>query len=251
MKNLFSFFVLSFCILNLTAQSAGLWEAGNEAYKRGDYPNAIEAYNHILNEGYESADLYYNLGNAYYRTEQFGQAILNYERALRLKPNFSEARQNLQLANAHTEDNITPLPEFFLSRWWHSLTHLFSFTTWLVILLVVATLALLAGMLFKFHPSYRWRKASLVTLAVLSILLLLVVCCAFSSHHSLNRRDRAVVTQPVVVVKSSPDASGVDKLILHDGTTLFIDETLDNWHKIHLADGNAGWLHSDDITPFF
>lgn len=220
----------------------------NEAYKRGDYPAAIGAYSAILDAGYENADLYYNLGNAYYRTDRFGMAILNYERALRLEPNFAEARQNLALANARTEDKITPLPEFLLAKWYKALVGLLPTVGWLWTIIALLLLVAVAVYFLVFGSSYGLRKAGLVGLIVFAIFLLVAVACTSSSVLRRSRHDRAVVTQPMVVVKGSPDVSGVDKLVLHDGTTLIVGESLDGWYKIHLADGNTGWLPEEDIT---
>ena len=103
MKRFISLSVLAFCFLVMHAQPADLFRQGNEAYRQSDYQQAIEAYTAVLDAGYENADLYYNLGNAYYRTEQMGMAVLCYERALRIEPGFAEAKQNLALANARTE----------------------------------------------------------------------------------------------------------------------------------------------------
>jgi tetratricopeptide (TPR) repeat protein len=221
---------------------------GNEAYKAGDWWGAIDAYTAILDAGYENADLYYNLGNAYYRIERYGMAILNYERALLLEPNFAEAKQNLALANARTEDKITPLPEFLLARWYRALYCALSFDVWFAVLLILAALALIAAAVMLSGGNYRWRKTGFIVLIIMAVLWLVSLCCTISSAARLNRHDRAVITQPMVVVKGSPDASGVDKLVLHDGALLTIDETLDGWHKVRLADGNTGWLPVADVT---
>ena len=106
--------------LNAAAQTPQqLMQRGNDAYAKGDFVAAAQAYNAVLDAGYESADLYYNLGNVYYRQEEYGLSILNYERALRLKPNFRDAKQNLDLADSKTEDQIAALPEIFLAQWSH------------------------------------------------------------------------------------------------------------------------------------
>lgn len=248
MKRFISLSVLAFCFLVLHAQPADLFRQGNEAYRQSDYLQAIEAYTAVLDAGYENADLYYNLGNAYYRTEQMGMAVLNYERALLLEPNFAEAKQNLALANARTEDKITPLPEFLLARWYRALYCALSFGVWLAVVLILAGLALIAASVMLAGGNYRWRKTGFIVLIVMAVLWLVSLCCTISSAARLNRHDRAVITQPMVVVKGSPDASGVDKLVLHDGALLTIDETLDGWHKIRLADGNTGWLPDTDLT---
>lgn len=221
---------------------------GNEAFKNADYTQAASSYEAILKAGYENADLYYNLGNAYYRLEEFGQAVLNYERALRLKPNFRDARQNLELAQSKTEDQITPLPEFFLAKWTKSFIGWFSPAGWRVVLLII--LALLGALLVFFFlcSDYRWRKNSLIGSILATCLLLIAIASAIASSTSFNRHNKAVVTEPMIVVKGSPETSSIDKLVLHEGTELDIEETLGDWHKIRIADGNTGWVQSDEIT---
>lgn len=248
MKRIIIFLALISCVLSLPAQTSDLFQQGNDAYKRADYPAAIEAYTALLDAGYENADLYYNLGNAFYRTEQFGLAILNYERALRLKPHFPEAKQNLQLANARTEDKITPLPEFLLARWFRALVQMLPPNGWHLVLLFLLLLLAASIVFLVASGSYGARKASFICVVVFALLALLATVCTVSATARFNRHNRAVVTQPMAVVKGSPDESGIDKLILHEGTALTIDETLDDWHKVHLADGNSGWLPVAEIT---
>ena len=136
-------------ILILTAIGASaqtpqeLMLRANNAYSQGHFAEAVDCYNAVLNAGYQSADLYYNLGNAHYRLDEYGLAILNYERALRLKPNFRDARQNLDLANSKTEEEIPPLPEIFLAQWAHKVVSWFSPTGWRILFLCLGA-ALLA-----------------------------------------------------------------------------------------------------------
>ena len=223
-------------------------QKGNDAYSHGDYAAAIEAYNAILDAGQHSADLYYNLGNAYYRQEELGQAILNYERALRLTPRFRDARQNLDLAYSKTEDHIDPLPQIFLVTWAQSVVSWFSPNGWLVVLLLlVATLGALA-VLFFVSGDYGRRKRSLLFAPLCGLVLLLAVGCAIASFRQANRHDKAIVTSPMIVVKGSPESHSIDKMILHDGTPVDIEETLGDWHKIHIADGNTGWVETSDVT---
>lgn len=236
-------------VLGASAQNPQtLMQQGNDAYAKGDFATAVQAYNSILEAGYHSADLYYNLGNAYYRLEEYGQSILNYERALRLKPNFRDAKENLDLVNSKTEDQIAPLPEIFLVQWAHNVVAWFSPTGWRVSTLIL--LAILGALiaLFLLSRDYNWRKGALIGGIVTLLLLLLCIVCTISSHVQYNRHTQAIVTTPMTVVKSSPEDSSVDKLILHEGTKVGIDETLGDWHKIHIADGNTGWLQASDLT---
>lgn len=248
MKKFFTLLAL-FCSVSLFAQTPQeLMQKGNDAYAKSDFVGAEGAYNAILDAGYVSAELYYNLGNTYYRLEEYGLAILNYERALRLKPNFRDARQNLQLANSKTEDEISVLPELFIVHWARSLTSAFSPTGWrIILLLLLAILATLVAVLFL-SQDYLWRKRSLIGCIVVTILLIISLACAIVSSVRADQRDEAIVTAPMIVVKSSPEKNSVDKLILHEGTKVGIDETLGEWHKIHISDGNTGWVAADEVT---
>ena len=248
MKKIFAILTL-LCSVSLFAQTPQeLMQKGNEAYGKSDFVGAANAYNAILNAGYSSADLYYNLGNAYYRQEEYGLAILNYERALRLKPNYRDARQNLQLANTKTEDEISQLPEIFIVHWARSLTSWLSPKGWRVVLLLL--LALMAGLVVVLFLSrdYVWRKRSLIASIVVALLLVIALACAIASSVRANRHNEAIVTTPMLVVKSSPESGSVDKLILHEGTKVGIDEFLGDWYKIHIADGNTGWVSTDEVT---
>ena len=235
--------------LNAAAQTPQqLMQRGNDAYAKGDFVAAAQAYNAVLDAGYESADLYYNLGNVYYRQEEYGLSILNYERALRLKPNFRDAKQNLDLADSKTEDQIAALPEIFLAQWAHSVVAWFSPTGWRICTLILLTLLGTAVVLFLLSRDYAWRKGALIGGIVTLVFLLLCIACTISASVRYNRHNQAIVTAPMAVVKSSPEENSIDKLVLHEGTKVNIEETLGEWHKIQIADGNSGWLQTDEVT---
>lgn len=235
--------------LNAAAQTPlQLMQRGNDAYAKGDFVAAAQAYNAVLDAGYESADLYYNLGNVYYRQEEYGLSILNYERALRLKPNFRDAKQNLDLADSKTEDQIAALPEIFLAQWAHSVVAWFSPTGWRICTLILLTLLGTAVVIFLLSRDYAWRKGALIGGIVTLVFLLLCIACTISASVRYNRHNQAIVTAPMAVVKSSPEENSIDKLVLHEGTKVNIEETLGEWHKIQIADGNNGWLQTDEVT---
>ena len=235
--------------LNAAAQTPQqLMQRGNDAYAKGDFVAAAQAYNAVLDAGYESADLYYNLGNVYYRQGEYGLSILNYERALRLKPNFRDDKQNLDLADSKTEDQIAALPEIFLAQWAHSVVAWFSPTGWRICTLILLTLLGTAVVLFLLSRDYAWRKGALIGGIVTLVFLLLCIACTISASVRYNRHNQAIVTAPMAVVKSSPEENSIDKLVLHEGTKVNIEETLGEWHKIQIADGNNGWLQTDEVT---
>lgn len=248
MKKIFSILIL-FSTLSIWAQTPQqLMQQGNDAYAKGDFNAAAEAYNAILEGGNESADLYYNLGNTYYRQQEFGLSILNYERALRIKPNFKDARQNLELANSKTEDEITALPQLFLVTWAKGLVSACSPTAWCIILLILFNLIGGCIVIVILSNDYNIRKSALIAAIVLGVISLIAIACTIDAHIQYKRHNTAIITQPMIVVKSSPEAKSVDKLILHEGTKVSIDENLGEWNKIHIADGNTGWVAAEDIT---
>jgi tetratricopeptide (TPR) repeat protein len=248
MKKTIILLLLATAISAAAQTPQALMQQGNEAYTKGDFAAAVQAYNAVLDAGYQSADLYYNLGNAHYRLEEYGLSILNYERALRLRPNFRDAKENLDLVDSKTEDNISQLPEIFLVQWAHSVVAWFSPTGWRILLLCL--LALLGGLtvFFVLSSQYSSRKGALIGISVTAVLLLLCLACTIASSVRYNRHNQAIVTSPMAVVKSSPEDKSVDKLILHEGTKVNIEETLGSWHKIQIADGNTGWMNQSDIT---
>ena len=235
---LFSIFSLQFSVSR--AQ-------GDEAYRQGDYALAVEQYEGLLSDGVASADLYYNLGNAYYRTGQMGRAILNYERALRLKPSMSDARENLALAESKTVDRITPLPKFFVAQWIDTLCVRISPVVWRIVCLVLLALVGLSVVVMRLGASRNLRKAGLMAGIPFLLLFVVAVLLLFGSTRHFNAHSEAIVMQAAITVKSSPEAQSTDKLILHEGTKLAVTDSLAGWYKVTIADGTAGWCQGSDI----
>lgn len=248
MKKILSIILLSWTVAAMAQSPRELMSQGNVAFQKSDFVTAAKCYSKILEAGYANADLYYNLGNAYYRQDEFGQAILNYERALRLKPNFRDAQENLDLANSKIEDEIKALPKLFIVTWARNITTWFSHTGWRIVILCLLALLGAAVAIFVLSRDYLWRKGALIGGIAVTGLLLIAIACSIATGVRQNSHNKAIVTSPLVVVKSSPESNSVDKLILHEGTKVDVEETLGDWHKIHIADGNTGWLTDADIT---
>lgn len=219
----------------------------DEAYKAADYTAAIELYESVLADGLTSADLYYNLGNAYYRTGQMGFAILNYERALRLNPSMDDARENLALAESKTVDRITELPKLFIVRWVDLLCTRVSPVAWRVVWLVLLALVGLSVVAMRLGPSRQWRKAGLVAGVLVLLLLLMATFLLLRATHQYNTHQEAVVLAPAITVKSSPEGQSTDKLILHEGTLVTVSDSLAGWYKITIADGTTGWCQIEEV----
>ena len=232
--------------LPLCAQESTLKEA-EEAYAKEDYTQAIELYESVLKSYGESAMVYYNLGNAYYKAGKVAPAILNYERALLLNPGDSDTRFNLQVARQKTVDKIEPIGEFFLTRWIGTVEDVYSADGWAK--WGVASFVLFIGCLVLFFFSKWIRLKKIGFFAGICFLLISLVANLFADgqQDKLLHRADAIVFASTVTVKSSPDASGTDLFILHEGTKVTIKSTLGEWSEIQLEDGNVGWIPSREI----
>lgn len=247
MKRSLVFITLILCFgMSVFAQSDAVKEA-NILYARGNFVDAAKEYEKVIkNEGF-APELYYNLGNAYYKSNEIGLSILNYERALRLSPTFDDARYNLELAQQKVVDNIVQTPTFFLGRWILNLIKLLSSNQWLYISLTVFIFTLLFVFLFLFGNSHQLRKISFYAGSILLISSLVGLTFSGIRKNQLINHDEAIVMTGVVSVKSSPDKSGTDLFQLHEGTKVTVKSTLGNWTEIKLGNGNVGWVEQSDI----
>ena len=188
---------------------------GNAAYEEGNYEQAMAFYNQIVEVGMESADLYYNMGNTYYKMKQYPMSILYYEKALKLDPGNEDIRTNLEIANLAVVDKINVIPQSFITRWWNSLKSFLSPDGWAWC--SVAAFALLLLCLFAFLMA---RKSALRKLGFF-VGLVMVACLALSlvfsiqKHKDMKVMDEAIVMTPTVTVKSSPSENSVDLFVLH------------------------------------
>lgn len=220
---------------------------GNELYRQGDFAGAIHSYESAINQGRTSANLYYNLGNAYYRANEIPHAILNYERALRLKPSMRDAKENLALAQNMTIDRIEKLPKLFIIRLYNNLSLHITPIAWRAIWLVLFALliATITGIIIG--RTLNIRRICLSSAIIIALFILLTTLFLISSTNHFNNHSDAIVMQQSLTVKSSPENQSADKLIIHEGTHVYINETLSEWCKITIDDGTTGWCKADAI----
>jgi len=217
------------------------------SYSKGRYSEAAILYEGILQQNGISYKVYYNLGNAYFKCDRLAPAILNFERALRLNPGDADARFNLEMCQARIVDKIDPLGMFLIARWYHSLGNFFNSNGWAYVSILFFLLFI--GCLFAyFFARRRWLKKSgfFVGILFLTFSVLSLVYSAQNSHRITNP-DEAILFTLSVTVKSSPDKSGTDLFVLHEGTKMKIRSVLGDWSEIELEDGNVGWLLSKEI----
>lgn len=246
MKKIWLFFLVQCLTWSVYAQDSVIKEA-EAAYTQEDYNKAIGLYENILKSNGESAEIYYNLGNAYYKAGMVAPAILNYERALVLDPGDGDTRFNLQIARQKTVDKIEPIGDFFLTRWFNAVQDLGTSDSWAKLGIVCFILFIGCLILFFFSKWLRLKKIGFYTGVLLLMLVIFANIFAKKQKDELVNRMHAIVFTPTVTVKSSPDASGTDLFILHEGTKVLVKSTLGEWSEIQLEDGNIGWMPSKDI----
>lgn len=230
-----------------TATPDQLWDQASTAYINNDFHRAIKSYEQLLTQGLSSAKLYYNLGNAYFKDNQLGRAILCYRRALRLAPGNDDIRYNLSVAEARTKDTIEQIPEFFLSEWLRAVRHTMSCTAWSLLSLGMLTIALVSVLLFLLAQQLTWRKVGFYGALATGLLFVITTIFAAGERREMLDRTQAVVLSNSAAVKSSPDKSSADLFVLHEGTLVRITDQLDDWYEISIADGKKGWLDSRKI----
>jgi len=219
----------------------------DSAYVRGQYQQAINDYEELLKQG-ASADLYYNLGNAYYRTENIPEAVLNYERALLLSPGDRDIRFNLQIARSKTFDKIVPESEMFFVTWYRSLVSMMSVDGWARTALVALALTIILLLVYLFSEKIWLRKTGFFGGVALLVLFVVANIFAWQQKQELLHRKGAIIFAPAVTVKSTPAANGTDLFILHEGTKVDItDGSMKDWKEIRIADGKEGWIESKHI----
>lgn len=220
---------------------------GDSAYMKNDYASAILIYESLLKNG-EAAEIYYNLGNSYYKAGDIAKAILNYERALLMQPGNADIRANLEIARAKTIDKVIPIPEVFFVSWTKSLINCLSVDAWARAGVVCFFLLLASLYFFFFSKQIVWKKAGFIGGIVFLVLVILTNVFAFQQKNELQNRNNAIVLTPSVTVRSTPSESGTSLFILHEGRKVEIkDSSMREWKEIRLEDGKVGWVPASSI----
>jgi len=225
----FLFIILSTLFLDANAQ-----------YAEGNYAEATTMYQQLISEQ-PSAEVYYNLGNAYFKQGELAQSILAYERALRLQPSHKNAKHNLQFAQSRIIDNIEDTQSFFLSNWFKAIRNALSENTWMWMSIAYFLCMLIGIFFFAFSHTIWIRKTAFYT-SMVALLISIIACANAGSLHKRDTvRAEAIITQGVVNAKSSPDRSGTDLFTIHEGTKVEIRETIGDWCCIHVGN-DVGWI---------
>lgn len=237
--------ILLLILSTLQPSTFQLLQEGHEQYAAGNYAEAAVSYQQAI-EDMPTAEGYYNLGNACFKQGELAQAILSYERALRIRPLYSDARHNLAFAQSRIVDNIEDNGGFFVASWFTSLRNLLSTMTWLGLSIGAFWLLLIGVLCFLLSRNMAIRKAGFFVALLMLVMTIWTGANAASLHHRNSARAEAIVTQGIVNAKSSPDRSGTDLFTLHEGTKVTIRETIGTWANIHVGN-NIGWIPLRDL----
>jgi tetratricopeptide (TPR) repeat protein len=246
MKKAFLAGVFTLFTVALLAQPASIKEA-NASYAQKNYATAIQQYEAVLQSQGSSAELYYNLGNSYYRAGDVAQSILNYNRALLLKPNYDDAKFNLQIAQKKVVDNVDVTSVFFLKEWVNDFGDLMSSNGWAIFSVVLFILSLTAFLFFIFGRYRMLRKTTFnIALASLVIAFISLSYAIKQSNKIVNSSD-GIIMVGSVTAKDSPSLSGKDMFVMHAGTKVTIRNNVSGWTEVELPDGNAGFIPATNI----
>ena len=246
-KNAKPLTVLLLLLLLPLAASAYTKQQADSLYAAEHYQEAAKQYEALLKQGV-SSDLYYNLGNCYYRMDDMTRAVLNYERAQLLSPGDRDVRINLQMARSKTIDKIVPESEMFFVTWYHSLVNLMSVDGWARMSLVSLIVAIILALAYLFSDRIWLRKVGFFAGLLFLVVFVLSNLFAYQQKQALVFRSGAIIIRSAVNVKSTPAHNGTDLFILHEGTKVTItDNTMKEWREIRVADGKEGWLPTKDL----
>jgi tetratricopeptide (TPR) repeat protein len=220
-----------------------LFDQANEAYSDGDYLQAVERYQEILRNGYESGALYFNLGNSYYKLDRIGESILYYEKAVKLIPGDEALIQNLQMARLRIVDEIEPMPRLFIEVWWEKMIHFLPLGgfAWITLLIFVLFTVFLSSYVIYHKRIFEY------TVWLFSVCFIIILLLFLGRIYNLEKNEFGIIMAKKVSVVSEPSINSTEMFILHEGAKVQLTRSVNGWYEITLADGKTGWLQSDNL----
>lgn len=234
----------------LTPDVAQFADSAVAAYTRGEFEGSIKWYEKILASGQESAAVYYNLGNAWFKLNEMAPAIFNYEKALLLAPGDEDILFNLKIANNRITDKIEVVPDLFFERWWKSFYNLFAGDVWAWLSLSFLGIFLTALATFILARTAAMRRWAFWPGMLFLVFAAFAFSFAWKNQYRQTHKTHAIVFSPSATAKSSPDASATDLFVLHEGTKVQVFDKVSGWAKIKLANGSVGWLPEPSLREF-
>lgn len=224
-----------------------LWQKAGEAYAAEQWQNALTLYQAIEGENLQSAELYYNMGNAYYKNGDIAHSILYYEKALKLKPSHKDAANNLAIVSQLTLDKIDVVPEFILKSWMKDLRSGLSADGWAWITLALAAIVAALMLVYRLSERNGLSKVAFIAACVLAVAMIVTLIFSLKQRKEVSKSESAIVTSPVSSVKNSPADGGQTVFVIHEGTKVKLIDNVGEWTRISLTDGRQGWLKAETV----
>jgi len=224
-----------------------LVDEANKVYNEGSFEQATELYEKVIENGYESAEVYYNLGNAFFKQNKFAAAILYYEKAKKLEPNDEDINFNLNIVNNRIVDKIETVPELFYIQWWNTLIYALTVDQWGMLSAAFFILLLIMALVFLLTRIIWLKKVSFWFGLLFLISSLSTYALANQKFNSFKKDHEAIVFTPTVTVKSSPTESSIDLFVIHEGTKVELLDNVGDWYEIAISNGSVGWIKVNDI----
>ncbi|MGV6831928.1 MAG: tetratricopeptide repeat protein [bacterium] len=249
MKKLLAYILIAFVCFSVKAQSE-IFAKANNLYNEGNYQEAIATYHSILDTKVHSAELYFNLANAYYKTNQVAPSIFYFEKALQLEPNDPEIKNNLVFAQNMTIDAIDEVPKLGLSQYANNVVGLLNYDGWAYLTVALMITFVLLFLLYYFAYQSGRKRAYFLSSLVTVVGVIFALVMAYQSYNSRANDNPAIVFDTEVEVKTDPNLRSDTVFSLHEGTKVQIEETYDNsWVRVKISDGRSGWMPSESMKP--
>jgi len=242
-----AFLLLSYTLTVTGNNNDSLFVLANKLFQEGKYEEAQDMYHEILNAGYYSAEVYFNLGNAYFRSNKYGKARLFYEKALLVSPRDAAIKTNLAYTETLLPDKFETVPVFFLRQWIIDLRKIMSPDNWSLLSLSLFIIAFIMLVIYLFSRRMLLKKTGFYSGSILFILSLISLTFAYSSLKHIRNSGTAILTTPSVIVRSAPRDTGKELFIIHEGAKVWLENSIGEWQEIKLSDGRIGWLPSSVI----
>lgn len=231
----------------LYADNSTVMQQANAAYQAQKYNQAKKLYLKIVSSGNEGSVLFYNLGNASYKNGDKAEALLWYERALRLDPSNEDIKHNIAFVNQHITDKIDQVPDFIIVRWWNSASMSMTSTNWAIFSIIISFL-LVIGLIIMLVTPKQWLRSTGFIVAILMMLMLtLSIIFSHKEYVRYEKNPEAIVMQGVLNAKSTPNDSGADLFIIHEGLKVTITDRLNEWYEIRIPNGEKGWVNKKSV----
>ena len=243
MKNLISISLLMLLLITIGTAQEKEFDAANKQYNSKAYQEAISSYQHLINEGFVTEEVYYNLGNSYFKNAQIGYAVLYYEKTLKINPNNKRAKFNLSLTQSKLKDKTEKTPEIILIKIWNKFIWLFSPNQWTLILFISIWFSFLSCLMMLYAEPGKLKRLGLSLGVAFLFIAFFTGGISFSRYNALQDHSKAIITATTIDLKNSPDSNSNTVQVIYEGTKVNLEDNIGNWHKIKLSDGKTkGWV---------